>query len=399
MTAFRTLDDLPDITGRRALVRVDLNVPMREGGVSDSSRIDRVAPTLAELAGRGAKVIVASHFGRPRGKRSPALSLAPLAAPLSRALGGRDVGFADDCAGETAEAAVAELAPGGVLLLENLRFHAGEEADDSGFAAALARLGDVFVSDAFSCAHRAHASVVGVAKVLPAYAGRLMQAELEALDAALGNPARPVAAVIGGAKISTKIAILGNLIDRVDMLVIGGGMANTFLNARGIAVGRSLCEHDLADAARDILARAEARGCEVILPTDAVVATKFEAGAPRSTVAIDAVRADAMILDIGPASAERIVERLGDARTVVWNGPLGAFELDGFDTGTNTVARAVAKLTDDGKLVSVAGGGDTVAALAHAGAQGGFSYISTAGGAFLEWLEGRELPGVAALAI
>jgi phosphoglycerate kinase len=397
VTAFRTLDDLPDLAGKRALVRVDLNVPMREGDVSDSSRIDRVAPTLAELAGQGARVIVASHFGRPRGKRSPALSLAPLAASLSRALDGRDVGFADDCIGGAAESAVNELASGGFLLLENLRFHAGEEADDADFAAALARLGDVFVSDAFSCAHRAHASVVGVAKLLPAFAGRLMQAELEALDAALGNPARPVAAVIGGAKVSSKLDVLGHLIGRVDMLVIGGGMANTFLNARGIAVGRSLCEHDLADAARDILARAEARGCEVILPTDAVVATKFEAGAPRSTVAIDAVRADAMILDIGPASAERIVERLGDVRTVVWNGPLGAFELDGFDAGTNTVARAVAGLTGDGRLVSVAGGGDTVAALTHAGAGGGFSYISTAGGAFLEWLEGRELPGVAAL--
>jgi len=396
VTAFRTLDDL-EPAGRRVLVRVDLNVPMREGEVADATRIERVAPTLNELAERGGRVVAISHFGRPKGKVVPSMSLAPLVEPLSAALGGRAVAFAPDCVGEAAEAAAAELADGAVLLLENLRFHAGEEKNDPDFAAALARLGEVYVNDAFSAAHRAHASVVGVAKLLPAYAGRLMQAELEALDAALENPARPVAAVVGGAKVSTKLALLGNLIERVDMLVIGGGMANTFLAAKGVSVGRSLCERDMAETAREIMARAERRGCALILPEDAVVATRFEAGAPRETVAIDAVADDAMILDIGPASAKAIADRLAEARTVVWNGPLGAFELDGFDGGTNAVARAVARLTAEAGLVSVAGGGDTVAALAKAGALDRFTYVSTAGGAFLEWLEGRALPGVAAL--
>ncbi len=396
MATFRTLDDL-DPAGRRVLVRVDLNVPMRDGAVSDATRIERVAPTLAELAERGGRVIVLSHFGRPKGKVTPSMSLAPLAEPLSDALGGRAVGFAEDCVGAPAEAAAAALGDGEVLLLENLRFHAGEEKNDPDFAAALAKLGEAYVNDAFSAAHRAHASVVGVAKLLPAYAGRLMQAELEALDAALENPARPVAAVIGGAKISTKLALLGHLVGRVEMLVIGGGMANTFLAAKGVAVGRSLCEHEMADTAREIMADAEARGCALILPSDAVVATRFEAGAPREVVAIDAVPDDAMILDIGPDSARAIAERLAEARTVVWNGPLGAFELDGFDAGTTAVARAVARLTETRGLVSVAGGGDTVAALAKAGTIENFTYISTAGGAFLEWLEGRELPGVAAL--
>ncbi len=396
MVAFRTLDDL-DPAGRRVLVRVDLNVPMRDGAVSDATRIERVAPTLAELAERGGRVIVLSHFGRPKGKVTPSMSLAPLAGPLSDALGGRAVGFADDCVGAAAEAAVAALGDGDVVLLENLRFHAGEEKNDPDFAAALAKLGEVYVNDAFSAAHRAHASVVGVAKLLPAYAGRLMQAELEALDAALENPARPVAAVIGGAKVSTKLALLGHLIERVDLLVIGGGMANTFLAAKGVAVGRSLCEHEMADTARRIMADAEARGCALVLPSDAVVADRFEAGAPRKVVAIDAVPEDAMILDIGPDSARAVANRLSEARTVVWNGPLGAFELDGFDAGTTAVARAVAELTETRGLVSVAGGGDTVAALAKAGVIEKFTYISTAGGAFLEWLEGRELPGVAAL--
>jgi len=396
MVAFRTLDDF-DPAGRRVLVRVDLNVPMRDGAVSDATRIERVAPTLAELAERGGRVIVLSHFGRPKGKITPSMSLAPLAEPLSDALGGRAVGFAEDCVGAPAEAAVAALGDGEVVLLENLRFHAGEEKNDPDFAAALAKLGEAYVNDAFSAAHRAHASVVGVARLLPAYAGRLMQAELEALDAALENPARPVAAVIGGAKVSTKLALLGHLVGRVEMLVIGGGMANTFLAAKDVAVGRSLCEHEMAETARAIMADAEARGCALILPSDAVVATRFEAGAPREVVAIDAVPDDAMILDICPDSARAIATRLAEARTVVWNGPLGAFELDGFDAGTTAVARAVARLTATRGLVSVAGGGDTVAALAKAGTVGDFTYVSTAGGAFLEWLEGRELPGVAAL--
>ena len=375
--SFRTLDGLSP-KGKRVLVRVDLNVPMRDGDISDLSRIERVAGTLTALADGGARVVVMSHFGRPRGRATPSMSLRPLAEPLSRALNGRAVGFVEDCIGEAAEAAVAALDDGDILLLENLRFHPGEETNDPAFAAALARLGDVYVGDAFSASHRAHASVVGVAKRLPAYAGRLMQSELEALDAALENPRRPVAAVIGGAKVSSKLAVLGNLLDRVDMLILGGGMANSFLHAQGIAVGKSLFEPDMVGTARDIMAAARQADCQVILPTDAV-------------------SDDAMILDIGPATAAAIAERLEHVATVVWNGPLGAFELDGFDGGTNTVARAVARLSRDGRLVSVAGGGDTIAALANAGVLDDFSYVSTAGGAFLEWLEGKPLPGVAAL--
>ena len=396
MASFRTLDDLSP-KGKRVLVRVDLNVPMRDGEISDVSRIERVAETLTSLADGGARVVVMSHFGRPRGQVAVSMSLRPLAEPLSRALGGRAVGFAADCIGESAEAAVAALGDGDILLLENLRFHPGEENNDPAFAEALARLGDAYVGEAFSASHRAHASVVGVAAHLPAYAGRLMQSELEALDAALENPKRPLAAVIGGAKVSSKLAVLGNLVGRVDMLVIGGGMANTFLHAQGIAVGKSLCERDMADTARGIMGAAEAAGCEVILPTDGVTATRFAAGAPRTVTAIDAVGDDAMILDIGPDSAAAIAERLEGIATLVWNGPLGAFELDGFDHGTNVVARAAARLSRDGRLVSVAGGGDTVAALANAGALDDFTYVSTAGGAFLEWLEGKPLPGVAAL--
>ncbi len=397
MAAFRTLDDI-DPAGRRVLVRVDLNVPFRDGQVSDSTRIDRVAPTLAELAAKGGRVVVMSHFGRPRGKPVPSLSLAPLAAPLGRALGGREVAFAPDCVGDDAEGAVAGLAEGGVALLENLRFHPGEEANGHAFSQALARLGDIYVNDAFSVSHRAHASTVGVAALLPAAAGRLMQAELEALDRALEHPARPVAAVVGGAKVSSKLDVLGHLIGRVDMLIVGGAMANTFLNALGVATGRSLCEHDMAEAARAIVARAREAGCDVVLPTDAVTATRFEAGAPRAVVSVKRVAGDAMILDIGPATAKHIERRLEGVGTVVWNGPLGAFELAGFDAGTNAVARAVARLTRAGGLVSVAGGGDTMAALANAGVADDFTYVSTAGGAFLEWLEGRELPGVAVLA-
>ncbi len=393
----RTLDDL-DAAGKRVLVRVDLNVPITDGAVSDATRITRVAPTLAELTDQGARVVVVSHLGRPKGARVAALSVAPLVEHLSRALGGRPVAFADDCIGAAAEAAVAGLGDGDVALLENLRFHTGEEAnDDPDFAAALARHGDVYVDDAFSAAHRAHASNVGVAGLLPAYAGRLMQEELEALDAALENPKRPVAAIVGGAKVSTKLAVLSHLVERVDMLIIGGAMANTFLHALGVSVGRSLCEPDMADTARDIVARAKRSGCDVVLPTDAVTATRFEAGAPSTTCSIKDVADDAMILDLGPATAGHLVRRLGEVATVVWNGPLGAFELAGFDAATNTVARAVARLTEERRLVSVAGGGDTVAALGHAGVADAFSYVSTAGGAFLEWLEGKELPGVAAL--
>lgn len=396
MARFRTLDDFSP-KGKRVLVRVDLNVPMRDGEISDRSRIERIAKTLNGLADGGARVVVMSHFGRPRGKATRSMSLRLLAEPLSRALGGRPVGFVEDCIGEAVERAVAALEDGDILLLENLRFHAGEENNDDAFAEALARLADAYVGDAFSAAHRAHASVVGVATRLPAYAGRLMQSELEALDSALGNPKRPVAAVIGGAKVSSKLAVLGNLMDRVDMLIIGGGMANSFLHAQGIAVGKSLCERDMADTARDIMAAAERAGCEMILPTDAVTATRFAAGAERTVTAIDAVSDDAMILDIGPLTAAAMAERLEHVATLVWNGPLGAFELDGFDGGTNTVARAAARLSRDGRLVSVAGGGDTIAALANADALDGFSYVSTAGGAFLEWLEGKPLPGVAAL--
>ena len=396
MASFRTLDDLSP-KGMRVLVRVDLNVPMRGGEISDASRIERVAETLTGLADGGARVVVMSHFGRPRGQVTPSMSLGPLVESLSRALGGRLIGFVEDCIGEAAERAVAALGDGDILLLENLRFHAGEEKNDPAFAAALARLGDAYVGDAFSAAHRAHASVVGVAAHLTAYAGRLMQSELEALDSALGHPKRPVAAIIGGAKVSSKLAVLGNLLDRVDMLIIGGGMANSFLHAQGIAVGKSLCERDMAGTARDIMAAAEAAGCEIILPTDAVTATRFAGAAPRTVTAIDAVAADAMILDVGPQSAAAMAERLEHAATLVWNGPLGAFELDGFDGGTNVVARAAARLSRAGRLVSVAGGGDTVAALANADALDDFTYVSTAGGAFLEWLEGKPLPGVAAL--
>ena len=405
MSAFRTLDDI-EVAGRRVLVRVDLNVPMREGAVGDTTRIDRVAPTLRELAERGARVIVTSHFGRPRGKPVPAMSLAPLAEPLSQALGGLPVRFVADCIGAEAEAAAAALAPGEVLLLENLRFHSGEEANDAAFADALARLADLYVDDAFSAAHRAHASNTAIvecrsgsdeAQQLPIAAGRLMQAELEALGKALQAPERPVIAVVGGAKVSTKLAILANLIRRVDRLVIGGAMANTFLHARGVAVGASLHEPDLAADARHIMAEAEGAGCEIVLPTDVVVTREFREGAESAAIPIADVPADGMILDLGPETCARIEAALGGSRTLVWNGPLGAFEIAPFDRATNSCARAAARLTEGGALLSVAGGGDTVAALQGAGVLGAFSYVSTAGGAFLEWLEGRTLPGVAAL--
>ena len=396
MTAFRTLDDIA-VEDLRVLVRVDLNVPMQGGAVGDATRIDRVAPTLTELAAAGARVIVASHFGRPKGRRVEAMSLAPLAAPLSRALGGRPVRFVADCIGEQAEAAVAALAPGEVLLLENLRFHAGEEANDPGFADALARLADAYVNDAFSAAHRAHASTTAVAARLPSAAGRLMQAELEALGRALQAPERPVTALVGGAKVSTKLAVLANLTRQVDRLVIGGAMANTFLHARGVAVGASLHEPDLADEARRIMAAAEASGCAIVLPADVVVTREFREGAESTVVPVAQVPANGMILDLGPKTVARIEAALAASRTLVWNGPLGAFEIAPFDRATATCARAAARLTQAGTLLSVAGGGDTVAALQAAGVRGAFSYVSTAGGAFLEWLEGRTLPGVAAL--
>jgi phosphoglycerate kinase len=396
LARFRTIDAL-DVAGKRVIVRADLNVPMKDGRVTDATRIERLVPTIAELADRGAKVIVVSHFGRPKG-RDPAQSLAPLGPALAAALG-RPVAFATDCIGPEAEAAVAALRPGAVLLLENVRFHAGEEANDPAFARALAANGDLYVNDAFSAAHRAHASTEGLARLLPAAAGRGMQAELEALARALEAPSRPVIAIVGGAKVSTKLAVLGNLLAKVDALVIGGAMANTFLFALGAPVGRSLCERELAETARDILARADSLGCEIVLPTDAVIAAKLEAGAPSEAVPVTAVPDDRMILDIGPRSAEALAQRLERCRTLLWNGPLGAFEVKPFDAATVTVARAAARLTAAGRLVSVAGGGDTVAALAAAGVEAEFTYVSTAGGAFLEWLEGKDLPGVAALAV
>jgi phosphoglycerate kinase len=395
MTEFKTIDDL-DVAGRRVLVRVDLNVPIKDGKVVDGTRIVRLTPTLDELARRGARVVLLSHFGRPNGKVAKDLSLRPVVAPLADALK-RPVAFAEDCVGPAAERAVAALGNGDIVLLENLRFHPEEEANDPAFAKRLAALGDVYVNDAFSCAHRAHASTEAIAHLLPAAAGRLMQAELEALARALTAPARPVAAIVGGAKISTKLDLLGNLVAKVDVLAIGGGMANTFLHATGRAVGKSLCEADMAATVRDVLARAKRQGCAIVLPVDAVVAREFKANAPHETVAVDAVPADAMILDLGPRSVAALEARLGDCRTCVWNGPLGAFETPPFERGTVAVARRAAALTKAGRLLTVAGGGDTVAALAAAGVVGDFSYVSTAGGAFLEWLEGKDLPGVAAL--
>jgi phosphoglycerate kinase len=393
---FRTLDNL-DVAGKRVLLRADLNVPVGAGKITDLTRIQRLSPTIRELAGRGAKVIVCSHFDRPKGKRVPELSLAPMAAALAEVLGQR-VRFVEDCIGVAAQQSVERMAPGDVLVLENTRYHAAEEKNDPAFAAELAKLADIYVNDAFSAAHRAHASTEGVAHLLPAYAGRLMQAELDALDAALGNPVRPVAAVVGGAKVSTKLELLGNLLSRVDVLAIGGAMANTFLAARGVAVGKSLQEAEMHDTARSILAQAKARGCEIVLPVDAVVAAELKPNAAARTVEIENVPADAMILDVGPETVADLTGRLGKLKTLVWNGPLGAFETPPFDTATTAFARAVAAATQAGALRSVAGGGDTVSALRHAGVLEQMSYVSTAGGAFLEWLEGKTLPGVAALA-
>jgi phosphoglycerate kinase len=395
MSDFKTIDS-EKVQGKRVLVRVDLNVPMKNGKVTDATRIERAAPTLRELADKGAKVIVLSHFGRPDGKRVPDMSLEPLVEPLAKALG-KPVAFADDCIGPQAEAAVKALKPGDVLLLENLRFHKEEEKNDKGFVDQLATLGDIYVNDAFSAAHRAHASTEGVAHRLPALAGRLMQAELEALNKALGNPTRPVVAIVGGAKVSTKLDLLGNLVGKVDKLIIGGGMANTFLLAQGIKVGKSLAEKDSAATALEILDKAKAAKCDVLLPVDAVVATRFEANAPHEVVEAHECPDDQMILDVGPKSVAVYEEHVKGCATLVWNGPLGAFEMKPFDAGTVALAKTVADLTTAGTLLSVAGGGDTVAALAAAGVEDKFSYVSTAGGAFLEWMEGKTLPGVAAL--
>ncbi|MBM3580335.1 MAG: phosphoglycerate kinase [Alphaproteobacteria bacterium] len=392
---FKTIDDF-DVKGKRVLVRADLNVPMKDGQVTDLTRLERTAPTIRELARKGAKVIVLAHFGRPKGKPAPDMSLKPVAAALGKVMG-RPVPFAADCVGAPAAATVAGLKDGDVAVLENLRFHGAEEKNDAAFAGRLAELGDLYVNDAFSCAHRAHASTEAIARLLPAAAGRLMQAELEALGRALEAPKRPLAALVGGAKVSTKMEVLGHLAAMVDVLIIGGGMANTFLFAAGVDVGKSLCEKEMAIQARAIREAAAKRGCKVVLPADAVVAREFKEGAPSRAVALDAVPADSMILDVGPKSVAELAKILADCRTLVWNGPLGAFEIPPFDAGTNAVAREAAKLTKAGKLLSVAGGGDTVAALAHAGVVEDFSYVSTAGGAFLEWLEGKDLPGVAIL--
>ena len=395
MTAFHTLDDL-DPRGKTVLLRVDLNVPMDNGRVSDLTRIERVLPTIREIAAKGGKVVLLAHFGRPKGKHDPKESLRPVAAALRQALG-HDVAFAENCVGDIALGAVHALKSGEVLLLENTRFHGGEEKNDQGLAMALAALGDAYVNDAFSAAHRAHASTEGIAHHLPAYAGRSMQAELQALASALETPRRPVAAIVGGAKVSTKLELLGNLSAKVETLIIGGGMANTFLAARGVNVGKSLCEHELAATAREIETKAKAQSCEIVLPIDAVVATEFRAKAPHRVASLDDIKADEMILDIGPQSIAAIREKLHHAATLVWNGPVGAFELDPFDAGTVAIAREAASLTASGKLVSIGGGGDTVAALNKAGVGDAFTYVSTAGGAFLEWLEGKALPGVEAL--
>ena len=394
MKQFRTLDDA-NVKGQRVLVRVDLNVPMDNGRVTDTTRLDRIAPTITEIADKGGKVILLAHFGRPKG-RDAKDSLKPVAAELAKVIK-RPVGFADDCIGDVAEKAVAAMKDGEILCLENTRFHKEEEKNDPAFVAALAKLGDIWVNDAFSAAHRAHASTEGLGHKLPAYAGRTMQAELDALDKALEAPKKPVIAIIGGAKVSTKIDLLENLVKKVDALVIGGGMANTFLHAQGYGIGKSLAEKDLAATALRILEKAEAANCAIILPVDATVAYHFAANAPSHAYGLDAIPADGMILDVGPQSIERIHAAIDDAATLVWNGPVGAFELTPFDRGTVVAAKYAAQRTKLGKLVSVAGGGDTVAALNHAGVAHDFTYVSTAGGAFLEWMEGKPLPGVEVL--
>ncbi len=395
---FKTLDDLPaNLTGKRVLVRVDLNVPMSGASVADDTRLRALLPTVLELSDKSAVVLLLSHFGRPKGQSRPDMSTALLVKPLAE-LTGRSVRFVEDCQGEEAARAISIMLPGSIGILENTRFHLGEEKNDAKLAQGMAALGDFYVNDAFSVSHRAHASTEGVAHLLPAYAGRAMEAELTALENALGRPERPVAAVVGGAKVSTKLAVLGNLVGKVDHLIIGGGMANTFLAARGVDIGKSLAEHDLVGEAESIFQRADAAGCTIHLPYDVVVAKEFAPNPPSlRTVNVHEVASDEMILDVGPAAVEALADALKTCHTLVWNGPLGAFETPPFDAATVALARTAAALTQDGSLVSVAGGGDTVAALNHAGAAGDFTFVSTAGGAFLEWMEGRTLPGVAAL--
>ncbi len=391
----KTLDDI-DVANKRVLVRVDFNVPMRDGKITDTTRIDRAMETLDELSSKGAKVVILSHFGRPKGEVVADLSLKPIADALAE-ISGKSVIFANDCIGDAAKQAIDAAAWGSFVVLENVRFHPCEEKNLEAFAADLAANGDIFVSDAFSTSHRAHASTEGIAHILPSVAGRLMQTEIEALSGALETPQHPVIAVVGGAKVSTKMAVLGHLAEKVDQIVIGGGMANTFLYANGVDVGKSLCEKDMADDARAIVDIAANAGCEIVLPLDVVVADAFAEGAHSEAVALSDVPSDMMILDIGPKSIADLQLRLKSAKTVLWNGPLGAFEVSPFDGGTNAVAKSVAELTTAGKLLSVAGGGDTVSALANAGAKDGFSYVSAAGGAFLEWIEGKTLPGVAVI--
>ncbi|NUR13976.1 MAG: phosphoglycerate kinase [Bradyrhizobium sp.] len=398
MSTFKTLDDLPeDLNGKRVLVRVDLNVPMDGAKVTDDTRLRAMLPTVLELSDRGAIVLLLSHFGRPKGENRPDMSTAQLVLPVHR-LAGRSVRFIEDCQGPEAARAITTMLPGNIGILENTRFHSGEEKTDPELTKGIAALGDYYVNDAFSAAHRAHSSTEGVAHLLPSYAGRAMEAELKALERALGNPERPVAAVVGGAKVSSKLAVLGHLVGKVDHLIIGGGMANTFLAARGVDVGKSLCEHDLTGEANAIFDRADEAGCTIHLPYDVVVAKEFAANPPSvRTCNVHEVQADEMILDVGPAAVEALADVLKNCRTLVWNGPLGAFETSPFDKATVALAQTAAALTKDGGLISVAGGGDTVAALNHAGVAADFTFVSTAGGAFLEWMEGRVLPGVAAL--
>ncbi len=395
MASFKNLDDI-EIAGKRILVRVDLNVPMADGQVSDATRILRVLPTINEIADKDGKVILLAHFGRPKGAVNPEMSLAPVVSTLSDMLG-KPVAFATDCIGPMAEAAVSAMQDGDVVLFENTRFHSGEEENDPAFVEALAANGDAFVSDAFSAAHRAHASTEGLARHMEAVAGRTMQAELEALESGLGDPERPVIAIVGGAKVSSKLELLGNLVKKVDMLVIGGGMANTFLAAQGMGMGKSLCEHKLTDTATRIMETAKQENCEIILPEDLIVAEEFAANATFQKIAHSDVPDTMLALDAGPATVKTVLQKIRSAKTLIWNGPLGAFEIEPFDRATVAVAKAAAKQTRDGKLVSVGGGGDTVAALNHAGAAQDFSYVSTAGGAFLEWMEGKALPGVEVL--
>ena len=398
MANFKTLDDLGDIKGKRALVRVDLNVPMADGRVSDSTRLEAIIPTVSELTSKGAKVLLLAHFGRPKGSKHSELSLSMIVEKLSQVLN-KEVMFVAEMAGPVVEQSVGILADGDVAVLENSRFNAGEESNDADLAKAVAANGDFYVNDAFSAAHRAHVTTEGLAHLLPSYAGRSMEAELKALNIALGAPEHPVAAVVGGAKVSSKLDVLQHLVTKVDHLIIGGGMANTFLAARGVDVGKSLCEHDLTGTAEEILDAADAANCTVHLPYDVVVSKEFKANPPVRTVNVHEVGADEMILDVGPAAVEALADVLKICKTLVWNGPMGAFEMEPFDMATVSLARTAAALTKEGSLLSVAGGGDTVAALAHAGAKDDFTFVSTAGGAFLEWMEGKDLPGVKALQI